>query len=265
MHDAQIYSGFPVQTLQFLRELDQNNNRAWFQAHKGEYQQYVLAPTQDFVHALGERLRAISPGIRYDTRASGGSILRIYRDLRFSQDQTPYNPNVRVQFWEGEGKRKRMENPSFLVRIEPDGVSLYAGIYVFPKALLIAYREAVVDEELGPELEAAMAAVRKAGGYTLGGEHYKRVPRGYDADHPRADLLRYNGLWAHTADTMDPALITTARLLEACLEHCRNMAPLHRWLVKVQQRFGRAFAALEPERPLMYTGPGGSQGKSASK
>jgi hypothetical protein len=80
-----------------------------------------------------------------------------------------------------------------------------------------------------------MTAVREAGTYTLGGEHYKRVPRGYDADHPRADLLRYNGLWSHAPNAVDAALITTPGLLDACLEHCRKLAPLHRWLVKLQQ------------------------------
>jgi uncharacterized protein (TIGR02453 family) len=231
MNDKPAFDGFPKRGLRFLGELEQNNNREWFQAHKGAYQQHVLAPAQDFVFALGERLRDLFPEIRYDTRANGGSILRIYRDVRFSKDKTPYNPNVRVAFWEGAGKR--MENPSFLMRIEPGGVALYAGIHVFPKPFLTAYREAVADEALGAELEAAMTAVRKAGDYTLGGEHYKRVPRGYDADHPRADLLRYNGLWAHAADAVDAALITTPKLIEACLAHCRNLAPLHRWLVKV--------------------------------
>jgi uncharacterized protein (TIGR02453 family) len=236
MNRSLPFEGFPQQTLDFLTELARNNNRDWFEAHKEDYRLHVLAPTRDFVVALGERLKELSPGIRYDPRANGGSILRIYRDLRFSADKTPYNPNVRVGFWEGEGKR--MENPSFLARIEPTGVSLYAGIHVFPKPTLKAYREAVVDETLGAELEAAMAAVRKVGDYTLGGEHYKRVPRGYEAEHPRADLLRYNGLWAHTTEPLDAALITTPRLAEACFEQCRNMEPLHRWLVKVQQRQG---------------------------
>ena len=157
-------------------------------------------------------------------------------NLRFSKDKTPYEPNVRVFFWEGEGKR--MENPGFLLRIEPDRVDLYAGQHVFPKQSLAAYREAVVDEKLGAELEAAMAAVRGAGDYTLGGEHYKRVPRGYDAEHPRASLLRYNGLWAHAPNAVDRALITTRELLEACFEHCRNLAPLHHWLVKVREKVG---------------------------
>jgi uncharacterized protein (DUF2461 family) len=104
--------------------------------------------------------------------------------------------------------------------------------------VLATYREAVVDEKLGAELETAMAAVRGAGDYTLGGEHYKRVPRGYDAEHARAGLLRYNGLWAHAPSAVDPALITTPELLEACLEHCRNLAPLHHWLVKLGQQPG---------------------------
>ncbi len=236
MSEAPDFAGFPQEGLHFLTELQENNNREWFEAHKEAYRTHVLAPAQDLVFALGERLKKdISPGIVYDTAASGsGSVLRIYRDLRFSRDKRPYNTYVRLVFWEGQ--RKKMENPSFFVRIGPEGVGVYAGIHVFQKPVLAAYRDAVVDDQLGPELEAAIAAVEKAGAYTVGGEHYKRVPRGYEADHPRADLLRYNGLWAHTSAPIDPAVISTPELVEVCLEHCRNMAPLHRWLVEVGKR-----------------------------
>ena len=239
MSEAPDFSGFPQEGLRFLAGLQENNNREWFEAHKDQYRTQVLAPAQDLVFALGERLkREISPGVVYDTATNGsGSILRIYRDLRFSKDQRPYNPYVRLVFW--EGPRKKMENPSFFLRIAPDGVGAYAGIYVFAKPVLAAYRDAVVEDELGPELEAAIDAVKGAGAYTVGGEHYKRVPRGYPADHPRAELLRYNGLWAHTADAADPAASATPDLVEVCMEHCRNMAPLHHWLVKVGQRVGR--------------------------
>jgi len=237
MSQGPDFSGFPQQGLRFLRELEANNNRAWFEAHKDAYRNHVLAPAQDLVFALGERLKSISPGIVYDTAASGsGSILRIYRDLRFSEDKRPYNTNVRLVFW--EGRRKKMENPSFFVRIGPDGVGVYAGIHVFQKPVLAAYRDAVVDDEQGDALEAALSAVKGAGDYAVGGEHYKRVPRGYEADHPRADLLRYNGLWAYTATSVDPAVITSPELVEVCLEHCHNMAPLHRWLVQVGRQIG---------------------------
>jgi uncharacterized protein (TIGR02453 family) len=235
MNVAPVFSGFPQEGLQFLAELKDNNNREWFQANKDTYINYVLAPAQDLVFAFGERLKqVISPGIVYDTAANGsGSILRIYRDLRFSADKTPYNTHVRLVFW--EGGRKKMENPSFFVRFSPDELALYAGIYVFSRPVLTAYRDAVVDERLGPALEAAIAEVVDAGAYTVGGEHYKRVPRGYEAGHPRADLLRYNGLWAHPSAPVDPLVVPTPDLVEVCVEHCLNMAPLHRWLVEVGQ------------------------------
>jgi uncharacterized protein (TIGR02453 family) len=238
MSEAPDFSGFLQEGLRFLTELKEHNTREWFEANKDTYRDHVLAPAQDLVFALGERLKGLSPGIAYDTAANGsGSILRIYRDLRFSRDKRPYNTHVRLVFW--EGRRKKMENPSFFVRIGPDGVGVYAGIHVFQKTFLAAYRDAVVDDLLGADLEAAIETVRGAGDYTVGGEHYKRVPRGYDADHPRAGLLRYNGLWAHTTAPIDPAVIVTPELVEVCLEHCRNMAPLHRWLVVVEQGIER--------------------------
>jgi uncharacterized protein (TIGR02453 family) len=239
MSESPEFFGFPQEGLRFLADLRDNNNREWFEAHKESYRQHVLAPAQDLAFALGERLKKeISPGITYDTAANGsGSVLRIYRDLRFSKDKRPYNPYVRLVFW--EGPRKKMENPSFFVRIGPDGVGVYSGVHIFAKPVLAAYRDAVVDEQLGPELEAAIAAVQNAGPYAVGGEHYRRVPRGYEAQHPRADLLRYNGLWAHTTDPADPAAIVTPDLIEVCLKHCRNMAPLHHWLVQVGRQLER--------------------------
>jgi uncharacterized protein (TIGR02453 family) len=235
MSQAPAYPGFPVQGLRFLEELAHNNERAWFQAHKDDYTEYVLQPAQDLAFALGERLKGISEGIAYDLSANGsGSILRIYRDLRFSKDKRPYNTRVRLVFWEGQ--RKKMENPGFFVGIDPGGVGLFAGMHVFPKPFLNAYRDAIVDETLGEELEAVLASVRSSGAYEIGGEHYKRVPRGYDAAHPRAGLLRHNGLYAH-ARAIGPETIPTPELVEACYAHLRNMAPLQQWLVKVGQLF----------------------------
>jgi uncharacterized protein (DUF2461 family) len=126
-----------------------------------------------------------------------------------------------------------MENPGFFVRLNPSGVGLFVGMHRFPKPLLTAFRDAVIDDQLGADLEAALASVRNAGDYEVGGQHYKRVPRGYDAAHPRADLLRYNGLHAHS-QAIGPEAITTPELVEVCYEHMRNMAPLHTWLAKVE-------------------------------
>jgi uncharacterized protein (TIGR02453 family) len=235
MDDRHVFSGFPQAGLHFLADLAESNNREWFQEHKNEYLDYVLAPAQDFVFALGERLKDISPNLRYDPATNGtGSILRIYRDIRFSKDKTPYNTQVRMVFW--EGNKKKMENPSFFVSVRPAGVGIYAGVHVFSKPLLAAYRDAVADEQLGSDLETALTSVKSAGDYTIGGQHYKRVPRGYDAEHPRADLLRYNGLYAH-AQAAGPEAIVTPELVDICFAHLQHMAPLHRWLVRVVQLF----------------------------
>jgi uncharacterized protein (TIGR02453 family) len=235
MNELLAFSGFPTQGIQFLESLARNNEREWFRAHKEDYLEHVLGPAQDFVFALGERLKSVSEGIRYDLHTNGsGSILRIYRDVRFSKDKRPYHTRIRIVFWEGD--RRKTENPGFYLGIDPSGVGVFAGIHAFVKPFLTAYREAVADDQLGTELEAVLRSVGDAGKYEIGGEHYKRVPRGYDAEHARADLLRYNGLYAH-AQAIGPELITTPELVEVCFEHLRNMAPLQQWLVKVGRLF----------------------------
>jgi uncharacterized protein (TIGR02453 family) len=233
MSDMPSFLGFPAEGLGFLEGLAQNNNREWFEAHKSDYRAYLLEPAQAFVVALGERLKLLSPEIVYDTRTNGsGSIMRIYRDLRFSKDKTPYNANLRVVFWQGAGKKT--ENPGFFFGMDPHGAALYGGMYGFPKPVLTAYQAAVANEKTGAELEAALESLRKAGVYEIGGERYKRVPRGYDADHARADLLRYKGLHVRSPQ-IEPSVLTTPELVEVCFEHCRAMAPLHHWLVRVNQ------------------------------
>jgi uncharacterized protein (TIGR02453 family) len=79
------FDGFPPGGLTFLANLEQNNNKVWFERNKNRYQQDLLAPAQGFVAAMGEALQTLVPEIQYDTRANGsGSLMRIYRDVRFS-------------------------------------------------------------------------------------------------------------------------------------------------------------------------------------
>ena len=234
MNDMPPFSGFPREGLRFLQELTQNNNRDWFEAHKGHYRSYVLEPAQAFVIALGERLKLLAPEIGYDTRTNGsGSIMRIYRDLRFSKDKTPYNPSLRVVFWQGAGKKT--ENPGFFFAMDAQGAALFGGMHAFPKPVLMAYQEAVADDYLGPELETSLESLKSAGVYEVDGEQYKRVPAGYAPDHVRADLLRYKGLFVRSPN-IESQVLLTPELIEICFEHCRNMAPLHHWLAQVSGR-----------------------------
>jgi len=231
MSDVSPFSGFPPDGLAFLAELAINNERSWFEPRKADYKRLVEAPAVALAAALGERLRALQPSIQYDLRANGsGSLMRLYRDLRFSQDKSPYNPILRLIFWEGPGKKTA--HPGFYFEIKPEGGSVSCGIYQFEPALLDAYRAAVDREKQGVALVEVLAALREAG-YTVDGQATKRVPAGFAADHPRADLLRYRGLWAEHA--LDPVLHTRPELVDALAEHCRVMLPLHRWLVAVER------------------------------
>lgn len=230
------FGGFPQEGLHFFEALAHNNNREWFQAHKKDYQDYLQGPAQTFVVALGERLKTISGNIQYDTRLNGsGSIMRIYRDIRFSKDKTPYKTNLGIIFWEGRGKKT--DNPGFYFHLDAGGAMAHAGMHGFQKPMLTAYRDAVVDESLGRELAAILASLRDEGHYSIGGEHYKRVPRGYDPDHKRADLLRHNGLGV-SSSLIDPATVASPELLDLCFDHFQKMAPLQQWLVKVNPLAG---------------------------
>ena len=226
------FGGFPAASQQFLAELAANNRREWFQEQRERYQRDLLAPAQAFCVALGERLQAIAPGIRYDPRANGqGSLLRIQRDTRFSRDKSSYKTVVGILFWEGPGKK--MAHPAFGFELSAAGARMMAGMFAFDKTMLAAYRAAVADSQRGAELERAIAALRAAGEYEIRGERYARVPAGYAADHPRADWLRYKNLYA-AMPPIPAALITTPELVEHCRVLCEGAAPLFAWLVALQ-------------------------------
>lgn len=234
MNEFAEFPGFPEAGLDFLEQLKQNNNRDWFNARKKDYQENVQKPALALVVALGMRLQEISENIIFDTRTNGaGSLFRIYRDTRFSEDKTPYKLTTDMIFWEGEGKKG--ESPGMGLRITAEGGGLFTGMHHFPKPMLTAYREAVDDPSLGGELEMVLQSVRGAGAYEIGGAHYKRVPTGYDKDHRRADLLKYNALYAYSP-ALTPKMITSPDLVDICFEHLLKMSPIHTWLVKAAKR-----------------------------
>ena len=220
------FAGFPREGIDFLRDLAVNNNKPWFEANRRGYDEGLLEPGRLFVGAMGMALSEFAPGIHAEPRVSG-SIFRIHRDIRFSRDKRPYKPNFDMWFWQGD--RHSRDCPGFFLRLAPDRVKVGAGRYRFDKAPLEAFRLAVADERRGSALEQALKAVRAAGG-EVGGEHYKRVPRGFDADHPRADLLRYNALHAWIEGPLPPEA-HSADFVEYCAERCRKLSPVQRWIL----------------------------------
>jgi uncharacterized protein (TIGR02453 family) len=227
MAAADPFPGFPKRTIAFLHDLAAHNDRAWFAAHKAEYEAAVMEPARAFVLAMGERLRRLTPGIKAEPRTDG-SLFRIFRDTRFSPDKSPFKTNLGILFWEGGGSR--MENPGYYFHLEPPTLMLGGGLYIIPRTLLERYRRTVADPEYGPELAAIVKKLKARPGFTIGGEHYKRVPAGYDADPVAAGLLRHSGLYAG-CEVPVPAELHSPALVDYCLKRFKPMEPLHRWMV----------------------------------
>ncbi|MEM8861179.1 MAG: DUF2461 domain-containing protein [Chloroflexota bacterium] len=225
-----IFPGFPEDALTFYAQIAENNNKPWFEANKPRFKNNVQKPAQMFVEIFGDRLRELVDGMQYDTRLTGsGSIFRIYRDTRFSKDKTPYKTNLAIAWWQGSGKKTN--RPSFYFGLEPDSAFFGGGTYMFVSDYLEKYREAVADDKMGNELADILAEVTDKG-YTIRGEQYKKVPRGYDKEHPRGDLLKYKGMYL-AGQNVTPDIVTSADLVDHCYSIAADYAPLIKWQAAV--------------------------------
>ena len=197
MSDAAVFSGFTKETVRFYAELRKNNNKPWFEEHRGIFEGHAMAEAKLFVTAMGERLKKIAPGL-VAVPAVNKSIFRIYRDTRFSLDPTPYKTHLGIYFW--DGSRPKMESAGFYFQLEPPDLYMGGGMYMIPDGLLDRYRRAVVDRARGPQIGKIVAALRARPGFSVEGLHYKRVPAGFDAGHPNAELLKHKGLYVGFED-----------------------------------------------------------------
>ncbi len=222
------FRGFSQKALTFLGDLKDNNERSWFNERKELYKEEIVAPAIAFIEELGGRLQSISPQINYDVRTNGsGSLMRIYRDVRFSKDKKPYKTNVGIIFWQGSGKKT--ECPGYYFHMTADEAWIGGGLHIFPKHLLEPYREAVADTKKANALRQALSDVEEVR-LKLSSESYKRIPRGYDNDHPQADLLKYKGLY--TTKSIPRNKLYSPSLIETCFEICQQAAPLQQWFAK---------------------------------
>lgn len=181
---------------EFLKELDANNNKQWWETNKHRYIEVIREPALDFIVDFGERLREISPHFTADTRVNGGSLMRPYRDMRFSNG-VPYKTNVGIQFRHQSGKD--VHAPGFYVHIEPGRNFAGVGLWHPETAVARTIRQAINDDPDGWGAAAHSTAFSDV--WSLGGhddDRLKRVPKELDADHPYPDDLRLRSFIAGT-------------------------------------------------------------------
>ncbi|MGB3363235.1 MAG: DUF2461 domain-containing protein [Thermodesulfobacteriota bacterium] len=226
MVDNNSFNGFTKSTFKFFKELENNNTREWFEENRGVFEKNVLEPAQEFVMQMGERLKVLSPKIVAIPKTDK-SIFRIYRDVRFSKDKTPYKTHLGIFLW--EGPRKKLGNPGFYLQLDKSQILIAGGLYQLPSELTKSYRDAVSDPKKGAEIRKILKKITKNPSYKLGGNHYKRIPRGYDPDNPNSDLLLHNGLYAYQEGPI-PEEVHSRDFLDYSFKVFNDMLPLHSWI-----------------------------------
>jgi len=201
---------FGKQTFRFLADLAANNDRAWFEANKGRYEDCVRSPALEFIAAMAPRLEKFAPQFRAEPRKMGGSLMRIFRDTRFSRDKTPCKTNIGIQFRHALGKD--VHAPGFYLHVAHDGCFFGAGCWHPDPDALAAIRELVAKQ---PEKWFAARDQRKfAAEWALAGDSLSRPPRGYAADHPAIEDLKRKDFIAlaplHHTDVIGSGLVTLA-------------------------------------------------------
>ncbi|CDZ91318.1 hypothetical protein D092_02330 [Rhodococcus ruber Chol-4] len=203
-----MFTGFPVAALDFYEDLEADNSKPFWAAHKAVYDDCVRGPMLALLAELEPEFGA-------------GKAFRPHRDVRFSTDKSPYKTHQGgfVQTGPGVG---------FYVQIDAAGMRVAGGFYRGSSDQVAAYRAAVDDSRRGPRLEPLVRRLHRAG-YEIGGERLKTRPRGVAEDHPRLDLLRHKSLTAARAHP-SPEWIDTPRTLDEVRSAWRDVRPLVEWL-----------------------------------
>jgi uncharacterized protein (TIGR02453 family) len=180
------FRGFEPTIFQFLDELEDNNNRPWFQENKRRYEDQVREPCLAFIRAFELKLKKISKFFIASDRRVGGSLMRVYRDTRFARDKRPYKTNVGIQFRHEFGRD--IHAPGFYVHIAPEECFLGVGVWRPDGAALAKIRQAIVDEPGRWRRAAHGKKFRQC--FEPAGESLKRPPGGFPADHPLIEDLK---------------------------------------------------------------------------
>ncbi len=215
---------FTKATFKFLDELAANNNRGWFEKNKPRYEALVREPALDFIEAMERPLKTFAPSFRAEPRKMGGSLMRVFRDTRFSRDKTPYKTNIGIQFRHALGKD--VHAPGFYVHIATEECFFGAGCWHPEADALGKIRDLIADK---PEKWFTTCGDKKfAAHWELAGDSLTRPPRGYDANHAAiTDLKRKDFIALASLSRVE---VTGAGLVKLAGKRFAETAPFMKFL-----------------------------------
>ncbi len=179
---------FTPALFKFLKELEANNNKDWWEDNKDRYVEVIREPALEFIADFGPELEKLSPHFKADAKTQGGSLMRPFRDVRFSKDKTPYKTNVGIQFRHESGKD--VHAPGYYLHLEPGENFAGVGLWSPETKVAHAIRRKINDQP--DRWKKAVYSKSFADSWSLGHpeDALKKVPKEYEADHPYADDIR---------------------------------------------------------------------------
>jgi uncharacterized protein (TIGR02453 family) len=202
------FTGFPEAALDFYDDLELDNTKSFWEAHKAIYIEAVSTPMKALTAALADEF-------------GEPKIFRPHRDVRFAKDKSPYKTHQGAYIATGP-------STGYYVQISAAGVMVGVGFYEASSARLAVIREAITDDAHGPQLEGILAEL-EGSGWKVGGETLKTAPRGYDVEHPRIALLRHKSLTVGREYGFDP-IIHSPDLVDRVRGDWRAATPFLDWV-----------------------------------
>lgn len=223
------FSGFSPEAIQFLADLAANNERTWFQRRKPEYEQLLKAPLEALCGALAERFETRGIPLRADPARSP---FRIYRDVRFSKDKSPYKTHVSASFpWiEGSPDPAGNGKPGGYFHLAAGEAFVGGGMWHPEPAKLRAFRAAVIGDPGAVRDVLDEPRFRRRFG-SISGDRLKRVPPGIPADHPEAELLKLKDMTF--GQRLSDEDVFSPRLPDVLADAFEDAIPVMRFLARL--------------------------------
>jgi uncharacterized protein (TIGR02453 family) len=227
------FNGFK-KALEFLESIRKNNSKEYFEAHRDEYEQYILNPSKAFVVEMGEHLMALEPTVDAEPKINK-SLFKMYRDVRrMGENKEPMKSKIGIIFPQGGWSGCRLQKSSFYLHFSPDELFVAVGVRWFNKPMLDAYREYIEDERRRVALDETLKKINALGYGTMGRE-YKKYPKGFTPQMKSVDLSLHKGM--ATYKILEPEIIEDGdKLIDTLYKIYEDMLPLQQIMYEVSLR-----------------------------
>ncbi|MBS4068446.1 MAG: TIGR02453 family protein [Sulfurimonas sp. RIFOXYB2_FULL_37_5] len=227
------FNGFK-KALEFLESIRKNNSKEYFEAHRDEYEQYILNHSKAFVVEMGEHLMALEPTVDAEPKINK-SLFKMYRDIRrMGENKEPMKSKIGIIFPQGGWSGCRLQKSSFYLHFSPDELFVAVGVRWFNKPMLDAYREYIGDEKRRVALDETLKKIN-ALGYSTMGKEYKKYPKGFTPQMKSVDLSLHKGM--ATYKILEPEIIEEGdKLIDTLYKIYEDMLPLQQIMYEVSLR-----------------------------